>query len=99
MSAIEEQIAQKRAELADLERQRMEEIAQSAPDDWAPALHVAVSAIYFEETHKYRAALYDVVKYLSPKIYELVMKDERAAYRLTYDLVKGAGASDREDKD
>jgi hypothetical protein len=48
------------------------------------ALAAAVGAIYFNDGADYLTALWQVVKALSPEIYELLQTDEGEAYKRTH---------------
>ena len=49
------------------------------------AVHEAVSAIYFDDSSDYRAALWMVVSLLAPDLAELLEKDERLAWQTSDD--------------
>ena len=56
----------------------------NAPADNAvEALHEAVSAIYFDDSHLYRGALGNIVRFLNPKVYAVLENDSAAAYEIT----------------
>lgn len=53
------------------------------PDNVIEALHEAVSAIYFDDSHLYRGALGNIVRFLNPKVYAVLENDSAAAYEIT----------------
>ncbi len=44
------------------------------------ACATAITAIYLSDSSDYCSALWDIVKYLNPEAWELLARDESAAY-------------------
>ncbi|OZI64917.1 hypothetical protein CAL20_02745 [Bordetella genomosp. 4] len=63
--------------------------ADDLPDlDRAEACHSAVAAIYFADSADYLSALRSVVSFLNPTLYDLLGKNERAAFEAAKAEVK-----------
>ena len=59
------------------------------PQKIAAATHSAVAAIYFADNSDYLPALWNIIRSLSPELYDLLQNDEAKAFALSYKEANG----------
>jgi hypothetical protein len=62
----------------------------AVPDGWKQALHAAVSALYFDDGSKFRAALGTVIRHLDPAIAGDVLCNPKMAFDKTSAMIAAA---------
>jgi hypothetical protein len=85
MKSLRETVSERDRLRAELLREHADRPVRPGDEVINKAVHEAVSAIYFDDSSDYRAALWSVVRLLAPDLAEMLETNERTAWQTSDD--------------